>query len=177
MAAQELYDYLVNGNIKNSVNLPNATLERLGKSRLCVIHRNVPNMINSILDLVSARNINVEHMLNKPRGAYAYTMMTSPKKSTARSPASSPSSPTSSASASYDQAAPDCVRRQRPPQRGGGQGAGQGPARPRCHPISLVLPKETGVAPQRKTLRVRIGAFFACFYNFSVIKSGHPVGE
>ena len=75
MAAQELYDYLVNGNIKNSVNLPNATLERLGKSRLCVIHRNVPNMINSILDLVSARNINVEHMLNKPRGAYAYTMM------------------------------------------------------------------------------------------------------
>ena len=75
MAAQELYDYLVNGNIKNSVNLPNATLERLGKSRLCVIHRNVPNMINPILDLVSARNINVEHMLNKPRGAYAYTMM------------------------------------------------------------------------------------------------------
>ncbi len=75
MAAQELYDYLVNGNIKNSVNLPNATLERLGKSRLCVIHRNVPNMINSILDLVSARDINVEHMLNKPRGAYAYTMM------------------------------------------------------------------------------------------------------
>ena len=75
MAAQELYDYLVNGNIKNSVNLPNATLERLGKSRLCVIHRNVPNMINSILDLVSARNINVEHMLNKTRGAYAYTMM------------------------------------------------------------------------------------------------------
>ncbi len=75
MAAQELYNYLVNGNIKNSVNLPNATLERLGKSRLCVIHRNVPNMINSILDLVSARNINVEHMLNKPRGAYAYTMM------------------------------------------------------------------------------------------------------
>ena len=75
MAAQELYDYLVNGNIKNSVNLPNATLERLGESRLCVIHRNVPNIINSILDLVSARNINVEHMLNKPRGAYAYTMM------------------------------------------------------------------------------------------------------
>lgn len=75
MAAQEIFDYLVNGNIRNSVNLPNATLERLGKSRLCVIHRNVPNMINSILDLVSARNINVEHMLNKPRGAYAYTMM------------------------------------------------------------------------------------------------------
>ena len=75
MAAQEIYDYLCNGNIRNSVSLPNASLERMGKSRLCVIHRNVPNMINSILDLVSARNINVEHMLNKPRGAYAYTMM------------------------------------------------------------------------------------------------------
>lgn len=75
MAAQEIFDYLVNGNIRNSVNLPNATLERMGKSRLCVINRNVPNVINSILDLVSARNINVEHMLNKPRGNYAYTII------------------------------------------------------------------------------------------------------
>ena len=74
-AAQEIYDYLCNGNIRNSVNLPNASLERMGKSRLCVIHRNVPNVINSILDLVSERNINVEHMLNKPRDAYAYTMI------------------------------------------------------------------------------------------------------
>ena len=75
MAAQEIYDYLANGNIKNSVNLPNASLERMGESRLCVIHRNVPNKINSILDLVSERNINIEHMLNKPRGEYAYTMI------------------------------------------------------------------------------------------------------
>lgn len=75
MAAAQLVDYLENGNIRNSVNLPNASLERMGKSRLCVIHRNVPNVINSILDLVSERNINVEHMLNKPRDAYAYTMI------------------------------------------------------------------------------------------------------
>ena len=75
MAAQEIYDYLKNGNIKNSVNMPNASLERLGACRLCVIHRNVPNMINGILDLVSARNLNVEHMINKPRGEFAYTMM------------------------------------------------------------------------------------------------------
>ena len=75
MAAQEIYDYLKNGNIKNSVNMPNAALDRLGACRLCVIHRNVPNMINSILDLVSARNLNVEHMINKPRGEFAYTMM------------------------------------------------------------------------------------------------------
>ena len=49
--------------------------ERLGVCRLCVIHRNVPNMINSVLDLISARNINIEHMINKPRGGYAYTMI------------------------------------------------------------------------------------------------------
>ena len=75
MAAQEIYDYLKNGNIKNSVNLPNASLDRMGECRLCVIHRNVPNKINSILDLISARNINIEHMINKPRGEYAYTMI------------------------------------------------------------------------------------------------------
>ena len=75
MAAQEIYDYLKNGNIKNSVNLPNASLDRMGVCRLCVIHRNVPNKINSILDLVSQRNINIEHMINKPRGEYAYTII------------------------------------------------------------------------------------------------------
>ena len=75
MAAREIYDYLKNGNIKNSVNMPNASLERAGACRLCVFHRNVPNMINSFLEFVSARNINVEHMLNKNRGEYAYTMI------------------------------------------------------------------------------------------------------
>ncbi len=75
MAAQEIYDYLKNGNIKNSVNLPAASLERMGACRLCVLHRNVPNMINSFLDLISERNINVEHMINKPRDGYAYTII------------------------------------------------------------------------------------------------------
>ena len=75
MAAKQLYDYLKNGNITNSVNLPNAKLERMGVCRLCVIHRNVPGMINRILDFVTERNINVEHMINKPRGGYAYTMI------------------------------------------------------------------------------------------------------
>ena len=75
MAAMELYDYLVNGNIKNSVNLPDATLSRMGVCRLCVLHRNVPRMITRILDFISARDINVEHMINKPRGEYAYTIV------------------------------------------------------------------------------------------------------
>ena len=63
------------GNIKNSVNLPNASLDRLAVCRLCVLHRNVPDKINTILELISARNINIEHMINKPRGGYAYTMI------------------------------------------------------------------------------------------------------
>lgn len=75
MAARELSDYLLNGNIKNSVNLPNAALTRMGVCRLCVIHRNVPRMITRILDFISEREINVEHMLNKPRGEYAYTII------------------------------------------------------------------------------------------------------
>ena len=75
MAAKQLYDYLKNGNIVNSVNLPAAKLDRMGVCRLCVIHHNVPGMINRILDLITERNINVEHMINKPRGRYAYTMI------------------------------------------------------------------------------------------------------
>ena len=75
MAARELYDYLQNGNISHSVNLPSVSLERMGVSRLCVIHRNVPRMITSFLDLIGAQNINVEHMINKPRGEYAYTII------------------------------------------------------------------------------------------------------
>ena len=75
MGANQIYDYLVNGNIKNSVNLPDASLSRMGVCRLCVLHRNVPRMITRILDFVSERNINVEHMINKPRGAYAYTIV------------------------------------------------------------------------------------------------------
>ncbi len=75
MAAKQLYEYLKNGNIVNSVNLPAAKLERMGVCRLCVIHHNVPGMINRILDLITAKNINVEHMINKPRGRYAYTII------------------------------------------------------------------------------------------------------
>ena len=75
MGANQIWDYLLNGNIKNSVNLPNVSLSRMGVCRLCVIHRNVPRMITRILDSISAREINVEHMINKPRGGYAVTIV------------------------------------------------------------------------------------------------------
>lgn len=75
MAAQELADYLLDGTIRNSVNLPALSLERAGVCRICVIHKNVPRMINGFLDLIGAENINVEHMINKARGDVAYTII------------------------------------------------------------------------------------------------------
>ena len=75
MAAQQMFDYLENGNIQNSVNYPDCRLDRQGVSRLCVLHRNVPKMITRILDLTSERNINIEHMINKARGEYACTII------------------------------------------------------------------------------------------------------
>ena len=75
MAARELYDYLANGNIKNSVNFPDATLERMGVSRVCILHQNVPTMLNQFLEIACSTGLNVENMINKAYGAYAYAMM------------------------------------------------------------------------------------------------------
>jgi len=75
MAAQEAADYLLSGNIKNSVNMPAVTLDRMGASRVCVIHRNVPRMLNGFLDLIGGENINVAHMINAARGEIAYTII------------------------------------------------------------------------------------------------------
>ena len=74
MAAQEILDYLKNGNIRNSVNFPSATLDRLGESRLCLLHVNKPGMLNRFLEIIAAGDVNVEHMLNKARGDIAYTI-------------------------------------------------------------------------------------------------------
>ena len=75
MAAQEALDYLLNGNIKNSVNLPAVSLDRMGVCRVCIIHKNVPRMLNQFLDLIGAADINVAHMINKARGDWAYTLI------------------------------------------------------------------------------------------------------
>ena len=75
MAAAELIDYIENGNIVNSVNLPEISMPRSGKHRVCVIHKNIPNMITAITGIVAGDGINIENMLNKSRGDYAYTML------------------------------------------------------------------------------------------------------
>ena len=75
MAAHELQDYLDNGNITNSVNLPNVSMERSGDARICVIHRNIPNTLAQITSIVSGAGMNVENLANKSRKDYAYTML------------------------------------------------------------------------------------------------------
>ncbi len=75
MAAQELIDYIENGNITNSVNMPNISMPRSGGERICVIHKNVPNVLNSITAVTTALNVNIENMLNKSKKDYAYTML------------------------------------------------------------------------------------------------------
>ena len=75
MASKELIDYIENGNIVNSVNLPEVAMPRSGDHRVCVIHKNIPNMITKITGLVSSDGINIENLLNKSKGDYAYTML------------------------------------------------------------------------------------------------------
>lgn len=75
MAAKELIDYIENGNIVNSVNLPEITMPRSGKNRICVIHKNIPNMLTAITGIFAGDNVNIENLLNKSKGDYAYTML------------------------------------------------------------------------------------------------------
>lgn len=75
MAAQEIAEYLENGNIKNAVNMPQVSMARSGVCRVCVIHKNVPTVLNSILNLFSETQMNIENMINKSRKEMAYTMV------------------------------------------------------------------------------------------------------
>jgi len=75
MAARQLIDFLENGNIKNSVNLPDVDMARAGVGRVCVVHKNVPNILTQISGVFAAENINIENMLNKSKKDTAYTVL------------------------------------------------------------------------------------------------------
>ena len=79
MAANQLRDFLENGNIKNSVNFPNLHLDRDGSaekgSRLAISNKNVPKMLGQILSVLADQNINVIDMLNKSRDEVAYNLI------------------------------------------------------------------------------------------------------
>ncbi|MBO5571628.1 MAG: phosphoglycerate dehydrogenase [Ruminococcus sp.] len=74
MAAEELIEYIENGNIKNSVNLPNASMNAVG-TKICIIHKNVPTTIASITTAVGNEGINIENMVNASKKDFAYTML------------------------------------------------------------------------------------------------------
>lgn len=75
MAAKELADYLENGNITNSVNLPNCYMDRETETRITIIHKNIPNMLTKFSAFVADSGLNISHMLNKSKKDYAYTIM------------------------------------------------------------------------------------------------------
>jgi D-3-phosphoglycerate dehydrogenase len=74
MAARQLRDYLLDGNIRNSVNLPDCELPRNGGGRVAVINRNVPNILGQVTTVLAEDKHNIDHMINKSRGDWAYTL-------------------------------------------------------------------------------------------------------
>lgn len=75
MAADELRDYLENGNIVHSVNYPDVQAPRSTADRICVLHKNIPNILAQISATVSGEGINISTMINKSRKDYAYTIL------------------------------------------------------------------------------------------------------
>ena len=75
MAVKEIMNYLENGSIKNSVNYPNCEVAKLiSKARITLLHKNIPSMITKFTTVLSSYNVNIEEMVNKSRGDYAYSV-------------------------------------------------------------------------------------------------------
>ena len=75
MAAHELIDYIEKGTIRNSVNYPNAELAKTGDELVCIMHRNVPELIAKITGFCASTGANIENLVNKSKKEYAYTML------------------------------------------------------------------------------------------------------
>jgi D-3-phosphoglycerate dehydrogenase len=75
MAARQVRDFLQTGNIKNSVNFPNASLPYTGRKRVAVFHQNIPGMVGKLTSAISSYELNIADMVNRSRGDYAYTMI------------------------------------------------------------------------------------------------------
>lgn len=75
MAAHELIDFIERGTIKNSVNYPNAELAKTGDALVCVMHKNIPELISKITGACASTGANIENLVNKSKKDYAYTML------------------------------------------------------------------------------------------------------
>lgn len=75
MASAEIKDFLESGNIRNSVNYPEAVIPFVGDTRICIFHKNIPTILAQITSVLSAKNINVENMVNRSKKDNAYTLV------------------------------------------------------------------------------------------------------
>ena len=75
MVADTLRDFLENGNVRNSVNFPEAVLPRVGDNRVALANDNVPNMVGQISSVLAAASLNIHNMVNKSKGDMAYTLV------------------------------------------------------------------------------------------------------
>lgn len=75
MVADQLRDYLENGNVLNSVNFPNTRMAREGKARLCIVNQNRPGMIGRLSQVLGEAGLNIAQMHNASRGEVAYTLV------------------------------------------------------------------------------------------------------
>ena len=82
MAAEELKDFLLNGNVRNSINFPCLSSPRAMGTRICIFHKNVVGMLGKITDLIANDGHNIENLSNKARNEYAYTILDFDKKLT-----------------------------------------------------------------------------------------------
>ena len=75
MAVKEVMDYLEKGSIKNSVNYPNCEVAKhTSVSRITILHKNIPSMITKFTTVLSSYNVNIEELVNKSKGDYAYSV-------------------------------------------------------------------------------------------------------
>ncbi len=75
MAAQQLDEFLTCGNIKGSVNFPTVGIPLSDKPRVCIMNKNIPNMLSQITAAFSAENVNIENLANGSKGEIAYTIV------------------------------------------------------------------------------------------------------
>ena len=75
MVAKQMNEYIKYGSIVNSVNYPNCALEKQTMPRISILHKNVPNVLGAITQVISGERLNIENMVNQSRGAYAYTVL------------------------------------------------------------------------------------------------------
>lgn len=75
MAANQMMDYIENGNITNSVNFPACSLGPVSGTRICVLNKNIPAMLSAVTGTVSAMGLNINNLVNKSKGDYACTLL------------------------------------------------------------------------------------------------------